>query len=106
MTCKTFLIACLTCAFLGSAQATTLLIDVIGAEPANSTAGLARPVNGMTMKQVTQQCGEPPVKYDAVGTPAITRWEYEQHSVYFENKLVIHSVVNKPQLQTKPRALQ
>ena len=56
------------------------------------------PKAGMTMKQVEKAFGAPVKKVDPVGKPPITRWIYDQFTVYFENKYVIHAVV--------PRALR
>ncbi len=52
------------------------------------------PVRGMSMDDVIQQSGEPRSRKDAVGNPPITRWTYQDYSVYFEGNTVIHSVKN------------
>ncbi|MEJ2142469.1 MAG: hypothetical protein P8Y24_08975 [Gammaproteobacteria bacterium] len=51
------------------------------------------PGRGMTMTAVEEKFGSPDTKYDEVGDPPITRWDYPQFSVYFEYQYVIHSVV-------------
>jgi hypothetical protein len=51
------------------------------------------PVRGMSMAQVEAKYGAPSQKHAAVGEPPITRWDYENFSVYFEREYVIHSVV-------------
>lgn len=51
------------------------------------------PGRGMTMTAVEEKFGSPETKYDEVGDPPITRWDYPQFSVYFEYQYVIHSVV-------------
>lgn len=61
----------------------------------NSASGVLRPTRGMSMRLVEQQFGAPQQKYDPKGTPVITRWQYSQFDVYFENQLVIHSVVHR-----------
>ena len=53
------------------------------------------PGNGMNMDQVMQRFGEPKEKSAAVGEPPITRWVYENYTVYFEHDLVLHSVVHR-----------
>ena len=53
------------------------------------------PTGGMSMEQVEIQYGEPTRRYDPVGDPPITRWEYADFVVYFEYQLVIHSVARK-----------
>jgi hypothetical protein len=54
---------------------------------------LARPARGMTMQNVEAKFGAPTEPHPAVGTPAITRWDYQGFSVFFENDRVIHAVV-------------
>ncbi len=50
------------------------------------------PVRGLDQGDVLQQFGEPIVRHKAVGSPAISSWEYTEFEVYFENGVVIHSV--------------
>ncbi len=52
----------------------------------------AMPSRGMTMDQVKQKFGQPPKRYDAVGQPPISRWQYDGMMVYFEDQYVVHSV--------------
>jgi len=53
------------------------------------------PRRGMSMDQVKGKLGQP-VKVDpAVGKPPITRWIYNDRTVYFERSTVIHVVANK-----------
>ncbi len=54
---------------------------------------VARPARGMTMQTVESKFGTPAERHPAVGTPAITRWDYQNFSVFFENDRVIHAVV-------------
>ena len=72
----------------GPASADVLLIDGIQSAPAIQT-----PRNGLSMAQVRQQFGEPAQEVPAVGEPPISRWEYTGYTVYFENDLVLHSVI-------------
>jgi hypothetical protein len=53
------------------------------------------PAGGMSMEQVEIQYGAPTRRYEPVGDPPITRWEYADFVVYFEYQLVIHSVARK-----------
>jgi hypothetical protein len=62
-------------------------------EPPNSPEGILRPTNGMSMEQVRQKFGNPGEELAPVGEPPITRWVYDQYTVYFEHNLVIHSVI-------------
>lgn len=50
------------------------------------------PKRGEHMNHVQSAYGPPVNQYDAVGTPPITRWDYEEFSVYFEHNTVVHSV--------------
>jgi hypothetical protein len=54
---------------------------------------VARPSPGMTMQKVEQKYGAPAERHAAVGTPPITRWDYQNFAVFFENDRVIHAVV-------------
>ena len=63
-------------------------------ETAPSDVSIQVPGRGMTMTAVEEKFGSPETKYDPVGDPPITRWDYPQFSVYFEYQFVIHSVVN------------
>jgi len=51
------------------------------------------PPRGSNMSSVEASFGAPANREPAVGTPPITRWEYSNFIVYFENEHVIHSVV-------------
>ena len=72
-------------------EAETLLIDAVEQAP----AGLERPRHGMTMDQVRERFGEPEKVLGPVGEPPITRWVYPEYTVYFENDLVLHTVINR-----------
>ena len=74
--------------------AEVLLIDAINQAPINSAEGVPRPSRGMTMDQVRQRYGTPATEYPQVGEPPITRWEYDQYSVFFEYQHVLTSVVH------------
>lgn len=52
------------------------------------------PENGLTMSQVEQRYGAPDRRHAAVGDPPITRWMYDEFSVYFEHDRVIESVLH------------
>lgn len=81
---------------------TTLQADVISItdpryDVPNSPAGVIRPTRGMDMSQVEARFGPPQQKMAAVGQPPISRWHYPQFDVFFENSIVIHAVINRPQ---------
>ena len=52
------------------------------------------PGRGMSMEMVQNRFGEAKEKYSAVGEPPITKWTYNNFTVYFESEFVIHAVVN------------
>jgi hypothetical protein len=71
-------------------HAETLMVgDQMQVKPATMDV----PERGMSMTQVEAKYGAPSQKHAAVGQPPITRWDYDGFSVYFENSLVIHSVI-------------
>ena len=72
-----------------------LLLDAISKEPANTDSGVLRPKRAMKMDQVRRQFGEPLKEHPWVGNPPITRWDYENFSVFFENDLVLDTVVHR-----------
>ncbi len=64
--------------------------DAITAPQTSSVSVM--PSRGMTMTTVKQLFGEPDRRHPAVGTPPISRWQYDGMMVYFDSKYVIHSV--------------
>lgn len=52
------------------------------------------PANGLSMQEVERRFGTPDEKRPAVGDPPITRWIYDDYSVFFEHDRVIESVVH------------
>ena len=54
---------------------------------------LSRPVRGMSQDAVLAQYGEPISLSPPVGHPPISKWMYENFTVYFESSVVIHSVL-------------
>jgi hypothetical protein len=89
--CRSMLLF-LTLVLAGTSQAgDVLLIESIKSAPQVDT-----PRNGLKMDQVRQQYGEPASTVAAVGEPPISRWEYTGFSVFFENDLVLHSVIQHP----------
>ena len=63
-----------------------------------STVSLAAdvPQRGMSQSQVRAQFSAPNQSKGPVGSPAITRWDYDGFTVYFENNTTLHTVVNRP----------
>jgi len=61
----------------------------------NPAAAVERPKRGSTMSAVQSRFGEPANRHAAVGQPPITRWDYPQFAVFFENDRVLHAVIVK-----------
>jgi hypothetical protein len=76
-----------------TASADTLMIDSVNQNP--KANGLSQATRGMTMAQVERKFGAPSNKLAAVGEPPITRWIYNEYTVYFEHHLVLTSVINR-----------
>jgi hypothetical protein len=54
---------------------------------------IGRPRRGITMGEVEKQFGAPATRHPTVGSPPITRWDYNGFAVVFEHDRVIDSVV-------------
>lgn len=52
------------------------------------------PDNGLTTTEVESHYGQPDDRHGPVGDPPISRWIYDDYSVYFEHDLVIESVLH------------
>jgi hypothetical protein len=52
------------------------------------------PGRGSPMTRVETRFGAPRAKHAAVGSPPITRWDYDGFSVYFEYQHVVHAVAH------------
>lgn len=72
-------------------QAEDIVIGVTQQAP--KMAGMERPENGLSKEEVNQKYGPPQEMTDPVGNPAISRWTYQNYSVYFENNTVLHTVL-------------
>lgn len=86
--------AVLAAALGGTVHADTLEMHSVAESPSNSTAGVLRPQRGVAMDGVRSRFGEPAEVLGPVGEPPITRWIYQDYTVYFERDRVIHSVVH------------
>lgn len=93
MNCYRTMLLFLALVLMGPAQAAG---DVLLIESIQSAPQIDTPRNGLTMDQVRQKYGEPASTVPAVGEPPISRWEYTGFSVFFENDLVLHSVIQHP----------
>lgn len=50
------------------------------------------PTRGESQKAVLERFGLPDEEHPAVGKPPISRWDYREFSVYFENGVVVDAV--------------
>lgn len=92
---KVLLSTCLvTCLFASLSQ--NVLADSVQIPVGQQSAELNqldRPKTGMLQSQVKTKYGSPVKEFPAKGKPAISRWEYEHYTVYFENDHVIYTVL-------------
>ena len=65
--------------------------DVLKAQP-SAVKVLDFPRRGMSTDKVQNELGRPSTIIPAVGQPPISRWVYDDRTVYFENSSVIHVV--------------
>lgn len=75
--------------------ASMLVLPLLAASPALGAKDFSpgeMPARGMRMSKVRDLYGEPRATLPAVGRPPITRWLYNEYTVYFEGKTVIESV--------------
>ncbi len=78
--------------FPATGMSEVLLIDAVKAEQKSS---IPRPQNGDDMVEVEHRFGPPKAKQGPVGNPPITRWDYENFSVYFEHDKVLTAVLKR-----------
>ena len=71
------------------------IADVLLIDSVQSANTRYLPRTGQLMDEVRSEWGEPVAEYRAVGTPPITRWEFQDFSVYFEYDHVINSVIHE-----------
>ena len=90
-----FLLAAILLPASLAVSADVLLVDAIAEAPVNSAEGIPRPNRGVSMDQVRNRFGEPQQELPWVGEPPISRWVYQDFTVYFEHEHVINSVVHR-----------
>jgi len=82
---------------LSAIAGTALLGSIANADELKMTSapgeGGNHPARGLSMEKVEAAYGAPANRVAAVGSPPITRWEYPGFIVFFENNIVLHSVV-------------
>jgi hypothetical protein len=67
--------------------------DVLVLDEVRQVEKMDLPTNGLSKSEVETRFGAPSKRHNAVGEPPITRWDYENYSVYFEYDLVLFSVL-------------
>ena len=74
---------------------TTSYADVVTVPVGSQTGEVSQPMpsRGETMQAVRQNLGVPKQEIEGVGIPVITWWDYGDMVVYFENELVLHTVI-------------
>lgn len=78
-------------------QAPTLAAEEIRipvGEQAKDQVPVDMPNKGMSKEQVRNLFGEPLEEIPAKGNPPISRWKYQEFTVYFDSNSVIHCVRN------------
>lgn len=63
-------------------------------EQANDQVPVDMPSKGMSKEHVGNLFGEPLEEIPAKGNPPISRWKYQEFTVYFDSNAVIHCVRN------------
>lgn len=56
---------------------------------------ISAPLNGQEKQRVESNYGTPLQKISAVGEPPISKWVYQDFTVYFEYDLVLHAVLHR-----------
>ncbi len=78
-------------ALLGFAPVAMADSDSISAQ----ASGTDLPRRGMNMEQVKAKFGAANEEMEAIGEPPISRWVYNDFTVYYEHQYVIHTVIHK-----------
>lgn len=63
-------------------------------EQAKDQSPIDMPSKGMSKERVKNLFGEPLEEIPAKGQPPISRWKYQDFTVYFDSNAVIHCVRN------------
>lgn len=96
----------LVCLLGFSLHATTSVAEVIRVpigEQAKDQNPIDMPTKGMSKERVKTLFGEPLEEIPARGQPPISRWKYQEFTVYFDSNVVIHCVRN---FQPKANAIE
>lgn len=94
MILKYFSVSCMFL-LLALSGSQTSVAEVLDMRSVGAAVAVNAPSHGESMEDVLARYGDPVDRLPAVGQPPITRWNYENFTVYFEYNLVIHSVANR-----------
>jgi len=72
----------------------TLAADVLLIDEVRQSQRMQLPANGENKADVESEYGIPAKRHASVGDPPISRWDYDNYSVYFEYDLVLFSVLH------------
>jgi len=77
--------------------ASTFVTTAVGslAVSQQGNSAVTTPKNGQDKLSVEANYGAPLEKVGSVGEPPISRWVYQEFTVYFEHDLVLHAVMHK-----------
>lgn len=92
---RLILLLCLLTPFFARAENILIPLEQQG------NSGLPVPAAGASQRTVLEEFGLPDEEHPPVGTPRMSRWDFRDFSVYFENERVITSVRHH-----QPRHLQ
>lgn len=70
--------------------------DVLVMPPPAKAVNVTLPGRGMKKEDVEKRFGAPIEKIEAVGKPPISRWIYQDFTVFFEGDYVLHAVLKEP----------
>lgn len=68
-------------------------LEISVSKQAPDLQNIERPVNGMDKNSVENRFGPPTEMTAPVGDPPISKWIYNDFTVYFEYNTVLHSVL-------------
>lgn len=97
---RLLLTLCLLVALPAAAQTILIPIEQQGASI------LPLPSPGSSQSRVLEEFGLPDQQHPPVGTPKMSRWDYRDFSVYFENERVITSVRHHQPRFPLPQSVQ
>lgn len=97
MSQRKLLILSLACLLGFNLQVQTSIAEEIRipvGEQAKDQTPVDMPTKGMSKERVKNLFGEPLAEIPAKGQPPISRWKYQEFTVYFDSNTVIHCVRN------------